>query len=169
MSGLLNANSIADGRISLSESDQRWLESYLREAGAVAGTLHRATSADEDPGAGSGDGPGLRLTAAFRIPPPVQAAVAWVPEGKGMAGEAMRTRQPVATCNLKDDPSATVRPGARAVDAQAAIAIPLAAADGPVRAVVGLAFADGRDLPPETVATLTRLAKAALHPAELPQ
>jgi len=157
MSGLLNADSIAE-QGSLSQVDQQWLEGYLRDAGAVAGTLHRATSVAEQPG--------LRLAAAFRIPPPVQAAVAWVPEGKGMAGEAMRTRQPVATCNLKDDPSATVRPGARAVDAQAAIAIPLAAADGAVLAVVGLAFADGREFPPETVATLTRLAEAALHLTE---
>jgi L-methionine (R)-S-oxide reductase len=131
-------------------SDQVWLEQYLRDTGSIAGTLHRA-----EPG-------GLRLTAALNIPPPVKEIVAWVPEGKGMAGQAMVTREAVSTCNLKDDPSATVRPGARAVDAQAAIAIPLYDDDGPVFAVVGLAYSDGRDFPPAEIDRLTRMATAAL-------
>ena len=124
----------------LSECDQRWLEQYLAHAGAVAGTVHRAA-----PG-------GLRLTAAHHIRPHLQAVVAWVPEGKGMAGQAMVTRQPVSTCNLKDDPSSTVRPGARAVDAAAAVAIPLSPSlEGSVQAVVGLAFSDRRDLPAQDI------------------
>lgn len=138
----------------LSPADQSWLESYLQQAGAVAGTLHRAA-----PG-------GLRLTAARNIPPPVQALVAWVPEGKGMAGQAMKTRLPVSTCNLKEDPSATVRPGARTVDAQAAVALPLCSASGMVVAVVGLAYGDGRDLPAETIAHLTKFAEVAITHSE---
>lgn len=130
--------------------DQQWLEDYIRTAGAVAGTVHRA-----HPG-------GLKLSAAHNIPPRVQEIVAWVPEGKGMAGQALLTRQPVSTCNLQDDPSATVRPGARAVDAQAAIALPIAGPTGDIAAVVGVAYADGRDFPPHEVARLTRHAASIL-------
>jgi len=150
MTNLEAAEPLPAPSATLSDADQRWLEQYLAAAGAVAGTVHRAA-----PG-------GLRLTAACRIPPPVQAVVAWVPEGKGMAGQAMLTRQPVSTCNLKDDPSAAVRPGARAVDAAAAVAIPLCKPDSPVEAVVGLAFADARDLPPEDIERWTREASGLL-------
>lgn len=132
-------------------SDQQWLEDYIRDAGAVAGTVHRT-----HPG-------GLKLSAAHNIPPRVQDVVAFVPEGKGMAGQALVTRQPVFTCNLKDDPSATVRPGARAVDAQAAIALPIAAPSGDIAAVVGVAYADGRDFPPQEIAHLTTLAASILN------
>lgn len=131
-------------------SDQPWLEEYVRIAGAVAGTVHRSL-----PG-------GLKLSAAHNIPPRVQEIVAWVPQGKGMAGQALVTRQPVFTCNLKDDPSATVRPGARAVDAQAAIALPIAGSTGDIAAVVGVAYADGRDFPPKEIARLTTLAASIL-------
>lgn len=130
--------------------DQQWLEDYVRTAGAVAGTVHRS-----HPG-------GLKLSAAHNIPVHVQEIVAWVPEGKGMAGQALMTRQPVSTCNLKDDPSATVRPGARAVDAQAAIALPIPGPTGDIAAVVGVAYADGRDFPLNEVAHLTMLAASIL-------
>ncbi len=132
-------------------ADQQWLEDYVRHAGAVAGTVHRA-----HPG-------GLQLSAAHNIPPKVQEIVAWVPEGKGMAGQALLTRQPVFTCNLKDDPSATVRPGARAVDAQAAIALPIASPSGDIAAVVGVAYADQRDFPPAEIARLAALGSSILR------
>jgi hypothetical protein len=125
--------------------DQGWLESYIAQAGAVAGTLHRF-----EPG-------GLRLAAAKNIPPKVCEVVAWVPEGKGMAGLAMQRRQAVTTCNLKDDASGDVRPGAKAVDAQAAIALPVLDQAGQVRAVVGVAYQDSRDFPPDEIGRLTRL------------
>lgn len=123
--------------------DQPWLIDYIREAGAVAGTVHRREEG------------GLRLTASHNIPPKVCEIVAWVPDGKGMAGQALVTKAPVFTCNLKDDPSATVRPGARAVDAQAAIALPVFDSAENVIAVVGIAYADHRDFTPETIAELT--------------
>jgi hypothetical protein len=46
---------------------------------------------------------------------------------------------------LKDDKSGDVRPGAKAVDAQAAVAIPVHSAAGSLRAVVGIAFMGERD------------------------
>ena len=131
-------------------TDRDWLEDYLRTSGAVAGTVHRYE-----------DG-GLRLTAAHNIPPKVCEVVAWVPAGKGMAGQALVTARPVSTCNLKDDPSAAVRPGARAVDAQAAIALPVADQHGKVMAVVGAAWAGARDFSPADIDQLTTLAASVL-------
>lgn len=135
-------------------TDRDWLEEYLRASGAVAGTVHRfeVRSGEE----------GLILTASHNIPPKVCEVVAWVPAGKGMAGQALVTAQPVSTCNLRDDPSSAVRPGARAVDAQAAIALPVPDAEGKVMAVVGAAWAGSRDFSAADVEQLTGRAASVL-------
>ncbi len=110
------------------EDHQKWLESFIGELGGVAGTVHVQRGRD------------LYLTAAHNIPPPVIAVVAHVPHGKGMAGAAQTGKVPVQTCNLQTDTSATIKPGARAVGAQAAIAAPVLDDEGAVRAVVGIAW-----------------------------
>jgi hypothetical protein len=107
---------------------QQWLEDFIRELDAFAGTVHVQRGDD------------LYLTAAHNIPPPVVQIVAHVPHGKGMAGVAQVKKQPVQTCNLQTDASGTIKPGAKAVDAQAAVALPVLDAGGEVRAVVGLAW-----------------------------
>ena len=122
---------------------QEWLVDYLRTAGAVAGTVHQL------------EGDVLRLCAASNIPEPVQAVVRWVPRGKGMAGQALESGEPVQTCNLKDDSSGQVRPGARAVNAGAAIAIPVRDSQGAITAVVGVAFAEQREIPQAEVSRLS--------------
>src|SRR5512140_1169412 len=123
-----------------------WLQRFLREHGGVAGTVHR--NYDDS----------LELTAAVNIPEPVRRVTAVVPRGKGMAGLALERNAPVTTCNLQTDTSGDVRPGARAVAAQAAAAVPVHDAAGRVRAVVGIAFADERDLPEDVLAGLARAA-----------
>ena len=125
---------------------QTWLVSYLAETGAVAGTVHLHR-----------DG-GLILTAAVNIPPPVVETVAFVARGKGMAGLALEQGKPIQTCNLKEDHSGKVKPGARAVDAKAAVALPIFDGSGTVRAVVGIAYADDRDLNEGDVQALTEAA-----------
>jgi len=110
------------------EAQQQWLESLIAELGAVAGTVHVQRGED------------LYLTAAHNIPPPVVAIVAHVPHGKGMAGVAQVRKEPVQTCNLQTDDSGNIKPGAKAVDAQSAIALPVLDETGAVRAVVGLAW-----------------------------
>jgi hypothetical protein len=92
---------------------QEWLVDYLRTAGAVAGTIHQR------------EGDGLHLGAASNIPERVQAVVRWVPRGKGMAGLALESGEPLPTYNLKDDSSGQVHTGAKAVNAGAAIAMPV--------------------------------------------
>ena len=59
---------------------------------------------------------------------------------------------------LKDDNTGDVRPGAKAVDAAAAVALPLMAANGGVWAVVGVAFKETRELPESEIERLRQLA-----------
>src|SRR5437762_2221735 len=107
---------------------QQWLESLIARLGGIAGTVHVQRGKD------------LYLTAAHNIPPHVVQIVAHVPHGKGMAGVAQVKKTPVQTCNLQTDASGTIKPGAKAVDAQAAVALPVLDAEGNVRAVVGVAW-----------------------------
>jgi L-methionine (R)-S-oxide reductase len=113
---------------------EKWLTEFLSEIDACAGTVHVLEAG------------GLRLAAAKNIPDVVQQTVRWVPSGKGMAGLALERGQPVSTCNLKNDSSGVVRPGAKAVDAQAAVAMPVRNQDGAIVAVVGAAFAAEMDI-----------------------
>jgi hypothetical protein len=86
----------------------------------------------------------------------VQEVTAAIPIGKGMAGLAWQRDRPIQTCNLQDDASGEVRPGAKAVDARAAVALPVHDPAGAIRAVVGLAWMDERVLPDEAVAAIAR-------------
>jgi L-methionine (R)-S-oxide reductase len=113
---------------------EKWLTAFLSEIDACGGTVHVFEAG------------GLRLAAAKNIPDVVQQAVRWVPSGKGMAGLALERGQPISTCNLRNDSSGAVRPGAKAVDAQAAVAMPVRDQDGAIVAVVGAAFAAERDI-----------------------
>lgn len=112
---------------------EAWLKTFLSEHGGVAGTVHLL------------EGDVLKLSSSVNIPPPVIRATEIIPKGKGMAGLAWERDRAVATCNLKDDKSGDVRPGAKAVAAQAAVAIPVHSAAGGLRAVVGIAFLGERD------------------------
>jgi L-methionine (R)-S-oxide reductase len=127
---------------------QTFLESLLERLGGVAGTVHEQRGED------------LYLTAAQNIPPPVVAIVAHVVHGKGMAGVAQVKKQPVQTCNLQTDDSGTIKPGAKAVGAQAAIALPVLRDDGEVRAVVGVAWSHEGELGPELEQSMMQLAAA---------
>ena len=123
-----------------------WLEGFLAREGAVSGTIHVNDSGT------------LKLASAVNIPDKVREIVAIVPTGKGMAGLALQNGEPVHTCNLKEDTSGAVKPGAKAVDAQAAVAIPVRDHSGDICAVVGIAFPQEREWTKED---LHRLAAAA--------
>lgn len=126
----------------LDESINRWLRELLGRHGAVAGTVHIVR------------GDALEIAAAHNIPPKVQEVTARIPLGKGMAGLAWQHDKPISTCNLKEDTTGAVKPGARAVDGKAAVALPVHEPSGVVRAVVGLAWADERDLPDRVLAEI---------------
>jgi L-methionine (R)-S-oxide reductase len=125
-----------------------WLRQWLTKNAGVAGTVHLRQGDD------------LILTAAVNIPPPVVEIVKLVPKGKGMAGLAFERNNAVSTCNLKTDDTGDVRPGAKAVNANAAVAIPIHDARGEVRGVVGIAYMGERDMDDSELARLTREAEA---------
>ena len=114
-----------------------WLRGFLARQGAASGTVHVV---DDDL---------LTIAAAVNIPPMVIEVTAKIPLGKGMAGLAWERGHAVSTCNLQEDRTGDVKPGAKAVGAKAAIAFPIGA---PVRAVVGIAWMDEKALDDAEVA-----------------
>jgi L-methionine (R)-S-oxide reductase len=125
-----------------------WLRGFISKHRGVAGTVHVV---EDDT---------LKLAAAVNIPPKVQEITRTIPKGKGMAGLAWERMAPVSTCNLKTDGTGDVRPGARAVDAQAAVALPIVSGDA-LWGVVGIAFTDERVIEEPELAELTREARDA--------
>lgn len=124
------------------DETQRWLEAFVGEHEGVAGSVHVDRGGD------------LYLTAAKNLPPPVVAAVTHVAHGKGMAGVAQTSRLPTQTCNLQTDDTGRIKPGARAVSAQAAIALPVIDAGGSLVAVVGIAYLHEGEIPAARVQAL---------------
>ena len=127
-----------------------WLSSFLNRFNAVAGTVHVR------------HGEALELVASRNIPEQVLLATRIIPKGKGMAGLAWERATPVQTCNLKEDETGDVRPGAKAVNAQAAVALPVSGPSGELRAVVGVAWMHSE------VLSETLLAELQQSAAELP-
>ena len=125
---------------------EHWLQSFLTKYNGAAGTIHLFENG------------GLRLATAINIPPQVQQVVAWVPSGKGMAGLALERKEPVQTCNLQEDNSGNVKPGAKAVNAQAAVAVPVSDGAAGVRAVVGIAFSHAHEFTRVELDDLTAVA-----------
>lgn len=133
------------------QSQQKWLESFIAQHDGIAGTVHVQRGED------------LFLTAAHNIPPQVIAIVAHVPHGKGMAGVAQVKKEPVQTCNLQTDETGNIKPGAKAVNAQAAVALPVLNDLGEVRAVVGIAWSKEGEIGSAEEQAMVKLA------ASLPQ
>jgi L-methionine (R)-S-oxide reductase len=67
----------------------------------------------------------LHLRAFTGLPPEVLVAVRTIPVGKGMAGICAERREPVTVCNLQEDRSGVVRPGARETKVSGALVVPL--------------------------------------------
>ena len=127
---------------------QTWLEAFVRNHKGIAGTVHQRSDPDE-----------LTLAAAVNIPPPVRQVIERIPRGKGMAGLALEHNEPISSCNIQEDRSGQVRPGARAVNAKAGVALPVHSRDGSVRAVVGIAFPDEKTLTGSELAALIAAAE----------
>lgn len=129
------------------DDTQTWLEQFLATQGGVAGTVHYEEGGD------------LVLAAAHNIPPEVQRVVAHVRRGKGMAGKAQVQRAPAQSCNLKTD-EAEIPVLARQVSGLAAVALPVLAGEGEVRAVVGISFGHEGEIAPERLESLMQAAAA---------
>jgi L-methionine (R)-S-oxide reductase len=93
------------------------------------------------------------------IPESVLAATRVIPIGKGMAGLAVERRAPVNVCNIQQDKSGDVRPGAQATGAKGSLCVPMMAADRAVGAL-GIACVRERNFSEAEVRALLEAGRA---------
>jgi len=93
------------------------------------------------------------------IPDAVLAATQVIPIGKGIAGLAVERRAPVNLCNLQQDKSGDVRPGARATGAMGSLCVPMLSGEQAVGAL-GIAAMGERNFTDDEVAALLEMGKA---------
>ena len=98
----------------------------------------------------------LKLVGSLNIPPPIQAIIATVPLGKGIAGLAAERREPVSLCNLQTDDSGQARPAAKQTGMEGSLAVPMLV-NGELRGVLGIAKASAYDWSPEETALVLAL------------
>lgn len=95
------------------------LARVLEDFGCQTGTIHR-----------SEDGEWLDLVAAIGVPETLMPVIARIPFGKGIAGAAAATREPVELCNLQQDLGGVAKEGARQTKVSGSLAVPVMAAEG---------------------------------------
>ncbi|MBK1883801.1 GAF domain-containing protein [Luteolibacter pohnpeiensis] len=105
-------------------SDSSVYQSYLTKAlqhfDCQSGTIHKTDLTGEF----------LDLVAAVGIPESLMDKVTRIPFGKGIAGVAAQTREPVELCNLQQDLGGVAKAGARATGVSGSLAVPIFSADG---------------------------------------
>jgi L-methionine (R)-S-oxide reductase len=94
---------------------QAELVRVISEFGCQTGTLHRFDPSDQH----------LKLVAQQGIPEVLKPVIQSIPIGKGIAGAAAQTRQPVEMCNLQTDTSGVAKPGAKQTQVQGSLAVPV--------------------------------------------
>lgn len=107
---------------------QEILETTLEKFDCQTGTLHRI-----DSGTGL-----LSLLAQKGIPDFLLDKIDQIPIGKGIAGAAAKTAEPVQMCNLQTDTSGVARPDAKQTQVEGAIAVPIFGSEQQVIGVLGI-------------------------------
>lgn len=87
------------------------------------------------------------------IPEQLLAVIETIPVGKGIAGLAVKRKEPVNLCNLQTDQSGQARPGARQTGVKGSICVPMMAGDRAVGAL-GIATHQERDFKPSEIELL---------------
>ena len=100
-----------------SEQDpwQAELAAILKEFDCQTGTLHRCPP----------DGPELELVTQIGVPDQLLQIISQIPFGKGIAGAAAATREPVELCNLQQDLGGVAKEGARDTKVSGSLAVPI--------------------------------------------
>jgi L-methionine (R)-S-oxide reductase len=84
----------------------------------------------------------LRATVG-RISGKLRGIIRVIPVGRGIAGQAAKSRKPVSICDIKTDKTRVVRPGAKTMGIEAALCVPVIA-DGAVIGTLGIGRRSGR-------------------------
>ncbi len=90
------------------------LATVLEEFGCQTGTIHR-----------SDDGKTLDLVCQIGVPDSLLDKISHIPFGKGIAGVAAESRQPVELCNLQQDLGGVAKPDARQTGVSGSVAVPV--------------------------------------------
>ncbi len=92
------------------------LRDILQEFSCQTGTLHRTFRAD---------GENLSLVHQIGVPEFLIEKISHIPFGKGIAGAAAATKEPVELCNLQQDLRTVAKPDARKTGVAGSIAVPI--------------------------------------------
>ena len=106
----------------MSEADVK-LKEAMEEFNCQTGTLHRAA------------GEWLELVAYAGVPEFLLEKISKIPFGKGIAGVAASTREPVELCNLQQDLGGVAKEDARKTGVSGSLAVPVFSEDG--KTVIG--------------------------------
>ncbi len=103
--------------LSMNEANTK-LKEAMDEFGCQTGTLHRA------------EGAWLFLVSHAGVPEFLIEKISKIPFGKGIAGVAAETREPVELCNLQQDLGGVAKEDARKTGVSGSLAVPILSEDG---------------------------------------
>lgn len=128
-----------------------WLNGVLADFNCQTGTLHRV---DET-------GQTLGLVTQVGLPAFLIDRITRIPMGKGIAGVAASTREPVELCNLQADLGGVALPDARKADVSGSLAVPVFSKDtGEVIGTLGIGMVDPHDFTDDEKARLKQVAES---------
>lgn len=125
------------------------LEIIIKYFNVHMGTIHRFHSEDQH----------LYLVAVTEnVPEKVRAIIERIPFGKGIAGQTAEHAKPFSTCNLIEDKTGVVRPGANETNMKGALCVPIMKKDT-VIGTLGIGVSYERGFTTEETEELTAFAK----------
>ncbi|MDE0835927.1 MAG: GAF domain-containing protein [Akkermansiaceae bacterium] len=101
----------------MKEADTK-LKEAMEEFDCQTGTVHRT------------EGEWLHLVAYAGVPEFLLDKISKIPFGKGIAGAAAATREPVELCNLQEDLGGVAKEDARKTGVAGSLAVPVFSEDG---------------------------------------
>lgn len=105
------------------------LAAILESFGCQTGTLHQAAAGDKI----------LTLVCQIGVPESLMDKISSIPFGKGIAGAAAESREPVKLCNLQQDLGGVAKVDARKTGVSGSLAVPIFAKEsGEVIGTLGI-------------------------------
>lgn len=131
----------------MKEIDEK-LQAAMAEFECVTGTLHKTGQ--------SGDI--LTLVSHAGVPEFLIDKISTIPFGKGIAGVAADTKEPVELCNLQQDLGGVAKEDARKTGVSGSLAVPILSEDGTkVLGTIGVGKLEPYDFSDKEKARLTEL------------
>ncbi|MGJ8655666.1 MAG: GAF domain-containing protein [Akkermansiaceae bacterium] len=130
------------------------LQAVMAEFGCATGTLHKTAKPGEL----------LSLVSHAGVPEFLIEKISMIPFGKGIAGVAAETKEPVELCNLQQDLGGVAKEDARKTGVSGSLAVPILAEDGnTVLGTIGVGKLEPYDFSETEKARLTELGNSFLE------